>query len=254
MDARRRRLVLIGGGTGVVVVVVAVAAVVLMRGEDYPELEEGTPELHRAQEYRFDLRVRPWRGADAVAARVGELIRDSAREVEAVGSAEHAEQLAEIVRMRVELLLEPDEARWVEHVSRFGEPPALDDPEQRESWQHAARAFERSRIATEGVRVREIDPDENPFASMSPGTMIRRPGGAPIGTYPSPDPADPTTVVVEALVPMMFRDGEDRMFPTTVGIRYFRTAGDETWRPYEMFKYQGTAGLYNGMAGRNYLF
>lgn len=205
----------------------------------------------------FDLRPSrqgPLVVASTVGSRVGQIASgmfDDASQARALGIA---------MEQRLAVVLDPDFDQWHTEASRFTTPP---DPDRivdessgmtfRELWEAGAVGFDHSPIASQGVVVREIAPDEQPkpLDGSTPGVLLRATYGLTSAQYPQPPQMRLGLRTVEVLVPLRYNSigsGKHDQ-PSTAVFRLFWSEQDGRWQPYDLILYIDGSGL-----GKTYPF
>ncbi|GIW73747.1 MAG: hypothetical protein KatS3mg103_0269 [Phycisphaerales bacterium] len=153
---------------------------------------------------------------------------------------------------RLAVMLDPDLERWLEQVRRFTEPPPLDEEDPnfhntfRQRWQRGTEGFQDAPIASSGIEVRQITPETEPlFDSGVPGLVLRAAPEMSSADYPQPPRDQPQLLVVEVLVPVMYRSIESGRHdvPATAAFRFFWNRDTRQWQPYDLILYMDEAVL-----------
>ncbi|GIW73748.1 MAG: hypothetical protein KatS3mg103_0270 [Phycisphaerales bacterium] len=238
------------------VVAVAIGLVVWLRGGPGPgavpaSSGKDVPVELRADELKFDLwpsRQGPLVVASTVGSRVAELatgLFDDADQARALGTE---------MERRLAVVLDPSFDRWVEEASRFTTPP---DPDRivdersamtfRELWEAGAVGFDHAPIASQGIMVRSIAPDEQPMLldGSTPGALLRATPGLTSAQYPQPPQGRVGVRAVEVIVPLRYSTigGNKHDQPSTAVFRLFWSDQDRRWQPYDLILYMGGSGL-----------
>jgi len=230
---------------------VTIGVVVWLRGQspqppstlNLSEADAPVPVEHSAGTLEFDL-VPQRQGVETVVQAIEEHVENESQTI--LGDPLLVERLGDAVAGRMAMMMEADVNAWASEAGRFAETPDLDavDPffknTMRVRWMAAARGYENVPVASSGISVRSVEPQEEPnFQVGAPGLVIRAAAGLASANYPSPPIDEPLLRAVEVRIPIKIRtEGSSRHDqPAMAALRLFWNARMEEWQPYDLIVY-----------------